>query len=133
MEAIIFHFPHISILWYFLTVVPVVKNNQIDKNTLRFTCYTFPHCASSNGLHGRIHNHTDYISTLSVFKCALKMHAQVDKKITSIAILLIFSAVAFQRFPHDTSTRAQKVTLIAFVWLFSNVRFYICPQLWPAG
>ena len=34
---------------------------------------------------------------------------------------LIFSVVAFQRFPHDTSTRAQKVTLIAFVWLLSNV------------
>ena len=55
------------------------------------------------------------------------------QKIASIAILLLFSAVAFQRFPHGTSTRAQIVTLIAFVWLFSNVRFYICPQLWPAG
>ena len=57
----------------------------------------------------------------------------IGQKIASITILLIFSAMAFQWFPHDTSTRAQKVTLIAFVWLFSNVRFYICPQLWPAG
>ena len=47
----------------------------------------------------------------------------IGQKIASITILLIFSAMAFQWFPHDTSTRAQKVTLIAFVWLFSNVRW----------
>ena len=47
----------------------------------------------------------------------------IGQKIASITILLIFSAMAFQWFPHDTSTRAQKVTLIAFVWLLSNVRW----------
>ena len=52
------------------------------------------------------------------------------QKIASIAILLIFSAVAFQRFPQGTSTRAQIVTLAAFVWVW---RFQMCPQLWPAG
>ena len=29
MEAIIFHFPHISILWYFLTVVPEVETFKL--------------------------------------------------------------------------------------------------------
>ena len=43
------------------------------------------------------------------------------QKIASIAILLLFSAVALKRFPQGTSTRAQIVTLIALVWLFSNV------------
>ena len=33
----------------------------------------------------------------------------IGQKIASITILLIFSAMAFQWFPHDTSTRAQKV------------------------
>ena len=129
MEAIIVHFSHISILWYFLTVVPVVKNNQIDKNTLRFTCYTFPRCASSNGLHGRIHNHTDYISTLSVFKCVLKMPAQLDKKLHQLQFFWFSPLWLFNGFPmtllpeHKKSTRMPGATRccfalrLPFLWL----------------
>ena len=46
------------------------------------------------------------------------------QKTVSIAILLLFSAVALKRFPQGTSTRAQIVTLTALVWLFSNVEVH---------
>ena len=129
MEAIIFHFPHISILWYFLTVVPVIKTIKLIKNTLRFTCFTFPHCASSNGLHGRIHNHTDYISTLSVFKCVLKMPAQLDKKLHQLQFFWFSPLWLFNGFPmtllpeHKKSTRMPGATRccfalrLPFLWL----------------
>ena len=53
---------------------------------------------------------------------------------------LCFSPL-FKDFLKATSTRAQIVTLTTFVWLFSNafeiahcnVRFQMCPQLWPAS
>ena len=57
----------------------------------------------------------------------------IGQKIAPIAIMLLFSAVAFQGFPQGTLTRAQIVTLTAFVWLFSNVWFRMFLQLWPAG
>ena len=48
----------------------------------------------------------------------------IGQKIASITILLIFSAMAFQWFPHDNSTRAQKVTLIAFLaMLYDGTRW----------
>ena len=98
VAANIFHFPHVSILWYIQIVVPVIKK-IFDKNTLRFTTFIFPHCASSNGLHGRIHNHTDYISTLSVFKCVLKMRAQVDKKLRQLQFFCFSPLWLFKGFP----------------------------------
>ena len=96
----IFHFPHVSILWYIQIVVPVIKK-IFDKNTLRFTTFIFPHCASSNGLHGRIHNHTDYVSTLlhSVFKCVLKMWTK---------ILADCNVFAFLRFSKISSRQLQQ-------------------------
>ena len=46
-----------------------------------------------------------------------------------VAFVWLFSTVRFQMCPQIAWIRAGKVTLAAFVWLFSTVRYQMCPQI----
>ena len=50
-------------------------------------------------------------------------------KITLAAFVQLFSTVRFQMPPQGTWIRAAKVTLVAFVWLLSRVCLQMCPQV----
>ena len=43
--------------------------------------------------------------------------------------LTILQAVSWLQLPKVTLSGEGKVTLVAFVWLFSTVRFQMCPQI----
>ena len=50
-------------------------------------------------------------------------------KVALVAFVWLFSTVRFQMSPQTASQRRGKVTLVALVWLFSTVRFQMCPQM----
>ena len=50
-------------------------------------------------------------------------------KVTMSAFVWFFSTVRFQMCPQMACPRGCIVTLVAFVWLFSTVRFQMCPQI----
>ena len=49
-------------------------------------------------------------------------------KVTLVAFVWLFSTVRFQMYPQMTCPRRGIVTLVAFVRLFSTVHFQMCPQ-----
>ena len=49
--------------------------------------------------------------------------------ITLVAFVWLFSAVRFQMCPQSACLRECRITLVAFVWLFSTVSFQMCPQI----
>ena len=76
-------------------------------------------------------NWSDF-SPLCVFKWVLTWSARKDSFmiiITLIAFVWFFSAVRFQMLPQIVCSNRCKVTLVAFVRLFSTVRFQMCPQI----
>ena len=46
-----------------------------------------------------------------------------------VAFVWLFSTVRFQMCPQSACIRRCKVTLVAFIWLFSTVCFQMCPQV----
>ena len=48
--------------------------------------------------------------------------------VTSVAFVWLFSTVRFIMSPQNACLRRGIFTLLAFVWFFSTVRFYMCPQ-----
>ena len=106
-------------------------------------CLTFLHCVfsneSSNYLYGKMHSHTGYIC-LTFLHCVFsnessnrlfeKMHSHTGCNCL-IYIHCVFSNEWVFTFVHRwflmcseiVCLRRCKVTLIAFVWLFSTVRF----------
>ena len=50
-------------------------------------------------------------------------------KVTLLAFVWLFSTVHFNVCPQSTCITGCKVTLVAFVWLFPTVRFQMCPQI----
>ena len=50
-------------------------------------------------------------------------------KITLVAFVWLFSTVRFQMSPQIACLRRGIVTLLAFLWLFSTVRFQMGPQI----
>ena len=50
-------------------------------------------------------------------------------KVTLVAFVWLFSTMCLQMSPQNVCARGCKVTLVAFVWLFSNVGFQMCPQM----
>ena len=49
--------------------------------------------------------------------------------VTLVAFVWLFSTVRFQMCPQMACPRRSKVTLVAFVWLVSIVRFHMSPQM----
>ena len=49
-------------------------------------------------------------------------------KVTLVAFVWLFSSVCLQMSPQATWIRTGIFTLVAFVWLFSAVGFQMCPQ-----
>ena len=49
--------------------------------------------------------------------------------VTLLAFVWLFSTVRFQMSPQIACLWGCKVTLVAFVWLFSTVRFQMCSQM----
>ena len=49
--------------------------------------------------------------------------------VTLVAFVWLFSTVRFQMLPQMACTRRGIVTLVAFLWLFSTVRFQMYPQM----
>ena len=49
-------------------------------------------------------------------------------KVTLIAFVWLFSTVCFQMWLQSPSMCRCKVTLVAFIWLVSTVHFQMCPQ-----
>ena len=50
-------------------------------------------------------------------------------KVTLVAFVWLFSTVCFQMCPQIACLRGCKVTLVAFVWFFSTVRYQMSPQI----
>ena len=50
-------------------------------------------------------------------------------KVTLVAFVWLFSSVCFHMIPQITCLDRCKVTLVAFVWLFSTVHFQVSPQM----
>ena len=50
-------------------------------------------------------------------------------KVTLVAFVRLFSIVRFWMSPQHACPGRSKVTLVTFVWLFSFVRFQMCPQI----
>ena len=56
------------------------------------------------------------------------------QKVTLVAFVWLFSTVRFHVCPQIACPRESKVTLVAFVQLFSSVCFHVSPQMaWPWG
>ena len=49
--------------------------------------------------------------------------------VTLVAFVWLFSTVRFQMSPQMACLRECRVTLLAFVWLFPTVYFQMCPQI----
>ena len=64
-----------------------------------------------------------------VFKCLLIITCQRRGKVTFAAFIWLFSTVRFQMCPQIACLRRGKVTLVAFVWFFSSVCFQMIPQI----
>ena len=50
-------------------------------------------------------------------------------KVTLIAFVWLFSTVCFQMCPQTSCTRGGIITLVTFIWLFSTVCFQMCHQM----
>ena len=57
------------------------------------------------------------------------MVCQRESIATLVAFVWLFSSVRFQMCPQIAIIRRRKVTLIAFVWRLSTMCFQMCPQL----
>ena len=86
----------------------------------------------SKHLDQSMHSHIGCIY-LAFFHCAFLMCPQMaclrGYIVALIAFIWLFSAVRFQMGPQMACLRGCIVTLVAFVWLFSTVHFQMGPQM----
>ena len=89
-------------------------------------CLTFLHCVSSNVssncLPQKMHNHTGYIC-LTFLHCAFSNVSSICLHfrrfiITQAAFVWLFSTVRFQMCPQNVRPRGCIITQVAFVWFF---------------
>ena len=73
--------------------------------------------------------HLFHFSPMCVYKCLLKSLNCNGEKVILVAFVSLFSAVRFQMSPQTVCLWGCKVTLIAFVRLFPTVCFQIFPQM----
>ena len=76
-----------------------------------------------------------YVTFLLSRLCQVPLHMSPQRtwvrtgKVTLVAFVWLFTTVRFQMFPQITWMIRGIVTLVAFVWLFSTVHLQMCPQL----
>ena len=122
------HFLSLLYVFVFLNVI----SKHLDQNTHSHTgyvCLAFLHCAfsnvSSNGLQQKMHSHIGCIC-LTFLHCAL---SQVSSTCIITLVAFDFSPLCVFRCILKVKWPASEVTLVTFVWLFSTVRFQMCPQM----
>ena len=63
------------------------------------------------------------------FQMCVEIASLSGRKVTLAAFVWLFSTVCFQMSPQSTCITGSKVTLVAFEWLFSTVCSQMCPQI----
>ena len=97
-------------------------------------CLVFLHCVlsneSSNGLLQRMHSNIDCIClTFSYVHFQMSQMSLDHTQANSHWLHLLDFTVCFQMRPQRTWISTGKLTLVAFIWLISTVRFQLCPQI----
>ena len=69
------------------------------------------------------------IKKISVSFCHWQPFGLRRGKLTLVAFVWLFSTMHFQMSPQVACTRRGIITLVAFVWLFSTVHFQMSPQI----
>ena len=110
--------------------LPQKRRSHIGCIWLTFPHYVFSNVPSNYYLHQRMLNHTGGIC-LTCLPCAflnVSSNSLPERMQNHIGyICLTFPTVRFHVFLQIACLRGYKVTLVTFVWLFSNVYFQMCP------
>ena len=83
----------------------------------------------ASDLCGTSHSKVMSIKKISVSFCNWQPFGLRRGKLTLVAFVWLFSTMHFQMSPQVACTRRGIITLVAFVWLFSTVHFQMSPQI----